>query len=385
MNTFRIIASPQGSCNSFSLVQNAALQQPLIPLTPNRVRRNYLGGRVLEEWSNDPHPRDENRPEDWIASTTAARNPGMSEIPDEGLSVVRLKSGQTLLWRDLLEKEAGFYLGPHAERFRHRGALFLAKLLDSSVRLHFQGHPTAEFSQRYLGSPWGKFEAYVILATREGIAPHLYAGFQNSPGAEAWQRIILEQDKAAMAACFEPIPVAPGEVWKVPGGIPHALGPGLFMLEVMEPSDWVVRCEFEMNGIPVPPEARFMGLDPSHALQIFDHTNYSVSDAKDNFRIAPRLGISGEGFTSEVLLDEKDTTCFRIERWCVHGAAQLPSAGFFSLWVVVGGVGYVEDGLSSLPLHRGEKFLSAAALSTVAIHANPEQPLEILRVQPGLI
>lgn len=318
-----------------------------------------------------------------MASTTAARNPGMPEVLDEGLSVVRLENEQTLLWRDLLEKEADFYLGAHAERFRRHGALFLAKLLDSSIRLHFQGHPTAEFSQRHLDSPWGKFETYVILATRENIAPHLFVGFQHTPGPEEWRRIILEQDKTAMAACFEPIPVAIGEVWKVPGGVPHALGPGLLVLEVMEPSDWVVRCEFELNGIPVPPEARFMGINPNLALQIFDHTNYSVPAARKNFRITPRLGVAGAGFTSEVLIDENDTSCFRIERWCVTGSAQLPTSDRFSLWIVVGGVGHAGIASSVLPLHRGEKFLSAAALSTVAVEAIAGQPLKILRVQPG--
>ena len=41
---------------------------------------------------------------------------------------------------------------------------------------------------------------------------------------------------------------APGDVWIVPGGLPHAIGAGVLMVEVMEPSDWVVRCEFEREG-----------------------------------------------------------------------------------------------------------------------------------------
>ena len=31
------------------------------------------------------------------------------------------------------------------------------------------------------------------------------------------------------------------------------------MLEIMEPSDLVVRCEFEREGIVVPEDGRFMG------------------------------------------------------------------------------------------------------------------------------
>lgn len=309
----------------------------------------------------------------------------MALIPDEGLSVIERKNEPSLLWRDLLLKETDFYLGVHAGKFRQHGALFLAKLLDSAVRLHFQGHPTAAFAQKHLGSPWGKFETYVILSTREGINPHLFAGFQNTPGPEEWRRIILEQDMQAMAACFEPIPVAPGEVWKVPGGIPHAIGPGLFVLEVMEPSDWVVRCEFELNGMSVPPEGRFMGLDPDLALQIFEHTNYPVNAARGQFRVPPRTGISEGGLRGETLIDERDTPCFRIERWRVAGRAQIPTFDRFSLWIVVGGSGRSLAASSSFHLHHGVKFLSAAALSFLAVEADAENPLEILRVQPGSI
>ena len=53
-----------------------------------------------------------------------------------------------------------------------------------------------------------------------------------------------KQDKARMDGCFEKIPVQVGEVWYIPGGMPHAIGEGITMLEMMEPSDLVVRCEF---------------------------------------------------------------------------------------------------------------------------------------------
>lgn len=379
------IASLTTSCQYCVRMLKAAYQQPIVRLSLNRVRRNYLGGKILDEWSAYPSPRDGNRPEDWMASTTPARNPGMAPIPDEGLSAIAWESGQSLLWRDLLLKETDFYLGAHAEKFRRHGALFLAKLLDSAVRLHFQGHPTEAFAQKHLGSPWGKFETYVILSVREGIEPHLFAGFQNTPGPDEWRRIILEQDTQAMGACFEPIPVAPGEIWKVPGGIPHAIGPGLFVLEVMEPSDWVVRCEFELNGMSVPPEGRFMGLDPYLALQIFEHTNYTVNAARETFRVPSRPGISERGLRSETLIDERDTSCFRIERWRVAEHAQIPTSDCFSLWIIVGGLGRILTESSSFRLHRGEKFLSAAALPSLAVEANAENPLEILRVQPGSI
>jgi len=40
-------------------------------------------------------------------------------------------------------------------------------LLDSSIRLPLQTHPSKIFSQKYLDSNFGKAEAWYILATRK--------------------------------------------------------------------------------------------------------------------------------------------------------------------------------------------------------------------------
>ncbi len=179
--------------------------------------------------------------------------------PTKVLARVRAPSGEWTTLHDLFARDPDYYFGrEHAERLgAHPG--FLAKLLDSAMRLHVQAHPTAAFAREHLGSPWGKLEAYVILALRDAEHAYIRLGFQRPPSPSEWRRIVLEQDIAAMDACFDPIPVRVGEVWLVPGGLPHAIGEGILMLEVMEPSDLVVRCEFVREGVEVPPEARFMG------------------------------------------------------------------------------------------------------------------------------
>ena len=146
------------------------MRKPLWSLPPNRVRRNYRGGAVLDALAGIEPAQDSNRPEDWIASVTEARNPGLPPISGEGLSPV-LVSGFPQALRDLLLQEPEYYLGAaHLSRLgRELG--FLAKLLDSSIRLHVQAHPTAQFAQSHLNSRWGKMETYVILAVRPGVEP----------------------------------------------------------------------------------------------------------------------------------------------------------------------------------------------------------------------
>src|ERR1700689_1002918 len=91
-----------------------SMRLPLIPLLPNRVRRNYLGGYLLDQLENNPSPRDGNRPEDWLASTVRAVNPGLETIPNEGLAYFQTPLGGKIQLDDLLKKEPAYYFGaPH--------------------------------------------------------------------------------------------------------------------------------------------------------------------------------------------------------------------------------------------------------------------------------
>lgn len=274
------------------------MSAPLYAIGSMRVRRGYRGGALLEARAGRP-AIDGERPEDWIASTVAAVNPGLPAEAGEGLTPLTAPDGsRTTLAAVLGGRELGF----------------LAKLLDSAMRLHVQAHPTRAFARERLGSPYGKLEAYVILAVRPGADAWIRLGFQRSPGREAWRGIVERQDIAAMDACFERIPVAVGETWLVPGGWPHAIGPGVLMLEVMEPSDLVVRCEFEREGLVVPPQARFMGRDLGFCLDVFDYTQRDAAAVRAAARLAAAPLPLAAGCHEQVLVGSQHTDCFTIRR-----------------------------------------------------------------------
>jgi mannose-6-phosphate isomerase len=351
---------------------------PVVPLLPNRVRRNYRGGYFLDKLESKVSPRDGDRPEDWLASTVAAINPGMELIPDEGLSQVQMTSSETCLLRDLFEMAPDYYLGPAHAR-RHGLQLgFLAKLLDSSMRLSLQAHPTTAFAREHLHSSWGKLEAYVILGLRDENNAFIRLGFQRPPTPSEWRRIVLEQDIAAMDACFDPIPVRPGEVWLVPGGLPHAIGEGVLMLEVMEPSDLVVRCEFERDGMVVPPEARFMQTSPDLALQIFDYTPWPVERVRETYCLTPQRLDANE----HLLVGPAQTECFSVTRLLIHDATNLSPAGHARLGCVARGQGTLAVGGQEVLLREGFRFLLAASAPGARITPHARS-LEILFCSPG--
>lgn len=357
---------------------------PIYPVLPTRVRRNYAGGALLEAREGAVAPRDSNRPEDWIASTVCAVNPGQEPVAGEGLTRLRQPDDRTAFLKDLVAAAPEAFLGADHVRRCGAGLGFLAKFLDSAMRLHVQAHPTAEFARRHLDSPYGKLETYVILAVRPGVEPYLRLGFQRAPSRAEWRRIVETQDIAAMDACFDRVPLRAGDVWLVPGGMPHAIGEGVLMLEVMEPTDLVVRCEFEREGIVVPPAARFMGRGLDFCLDIFDYAPRSVAQVTRECRITPAAEREENGCRLERLIGPAQTGCFEIRRLALaaDAAAELPGDGRFRLVIVEHGAVAAADGRRFGGL---DVFLVPAAAARVRLRAAAGKPAALLVVTPPAV
>ena len=352
-------------------------------MLPNRVRRNYLGGAVIDRLQAETAGRvfdDGDKPEEWVASLVSARNPGLPHVENEGLSRCAI-NGQPLL-KDLLQAAPDFYLGK--KRQGGVSALgFLLKILDSSMRLHVQAHPTAEFARQYMNSPYGKFECYYVLSVREGTEGYLRLGFQYPPSKKEWRRIIEEQDIPAMDACFENIPVKAGDVWYIPGGMPHAIGENILMLEIMEPSDLVVRCEFEREGIVVPPQARYMGRDLDFCLDIFDYTQQPASYVMEKYKLCPKPIDKSEGVLFEELI-APPVAPFCVRKITLEADAKgiFETGGFCNVATVTRGKVVVKTGGETAALRQGQSLFIAAAAESLEIYS--EEPSELCFVNKGL-
>ncbi|HRW10913.1 MAG TPA: class I mannose-6-phosphate isomerase, partial [Caldilineaceae bacterium] len=232
--------------------------QPFLIL-PNRVWRTYQGGAVLDSWAGIAHPADSHFPEDWVGSATRAVNPGREHLTQEGIGQAQAITGEIYTMAELYTADAELALGSaHVAAYGAQPYL-LVKLLDSAMRLHIQAHPSVAWARQHLQANSGKTEAWWILQTRTADS-YVYMGFQHPPTLQQWKAIIDEQDLSAMEACFARIPVQPGDILLVEGGVPHAIGPGIAMIEIQEPTDYVVRCEYAHGGLQLPESARTMGL-----------------------------------------------------------------------------------------------------------------------------
>lgn len=368
----------------------------LILLPPNRVWRTYPGGKILDQLTHVASPADSHLAEDWIASTTRAINRGREHIA-EGISQVRVGHDPTPRdFAQLLASDPEYFLGAaHRAKYGAQPQL-LVKFLDSGTRLHFQVHPTRDFARRVLGAPSGKTEAYYVLGTREvdrvvpnalsASAPaaagalgttrftsipeptgYIYVGFQRPPTPAQLRDYILTQDIAAIEACFDRIPVKRGDTFIIPGGTPHALGAGIFMVEIQEPSDLVVRFEFERAGYVLPESARFMNRDVDFALTVFNLTPLTWPEIETRIRCHPRrLRELGPGSHQDELIGPAQTDCFRVAR--THLAAPVvkdETSGVIA--IVTSGAVMAEVGGASHRLYTYEKYFLPAGIGPVKL------------------
>ena len=335
-----------------------------LPLGPNQPPRFYRGGAGIARLRGTPAPSD-HVPEDLVASTTELSGGG-------GAGLTVLADGTTL--RDAIAADPLAYLGPrHVDRFGADLAL-LVKLLDTAERLVVHFHPSREFAGKHLHSCHGKTEAWIITdvtaSPGDATAGQVYLGFREDLSLATVRQWVDAQDKAALLGALNEVPVRPGDTCLVPAGVPHAIGAGITLVEVQEPTDFSIMLEWKGFAIDGPSEGH-LGLGFGLALQALDLTGWDqarlrgllgTGHGEPRPETPPRAGVTR-------LLPAEADDFFRVERVESRGrdADGFPDAGGFhgredfspqvAVLVVLDGRGRLSWDGGTLPLSRGATVL----------------------------
>ncbi len=323
------------------------IASPLV-LPPNQFPRFYAGGARIDALRGAPAGED-GRPEDWIGSTTTAFG-----AESEGLS--RVADGR--LVRDLVRAEPEALLGPeHVRRFGADPGL-LVKLLDAGERLPVHVHPGREFARARLGSRWGKTEAWLILAADPGATVHL--GLREPVDPATLRRWVVDQDAGEMLAALHELPVRAGIALLVPAGTLHAIGAGILLLELQEPTDLSVLVEWRRFGVNS--GAEHLGLGWDAALAAVDT---AAADPAAFATEPPDASAAG-------LLPAAADPYFRAER-VRPGGGEVESAPSFAVLVVLDGGGALRtEGGDELALHAGMTALIPFAAGATVLSGEVE-------------
>lgn len=309
----------------------------ILPFAPNRVLRLYLGGAGIDRLCGVEPPTDNRFPENWIGSCIEG-NGRAYHSPGHGISKV-LFQGVLFSFPELLEKYGRELLGE--KHLRKYGAIpaVLVKLLDSAEQLPLQIHPTKQDAKKYLNSDYGKTEAWLVLGTREvnGEKPYLLVGFNEKLDPQIFTKESLDGCFDKSNEMLNKIEVAPGDVVIIRGGVPHAIGPGITMVEVMEPSDHVIIPEKFCCGVELNEKQRFMGIEPETAMMMADFTANSPADIRRKYFTCPQVLKETADGTWRHLISPQDCELFSVEELTVNGSWQFDNPDSFGIGIVVEG------------------------------------------------
>jgi mannose-6-phosphate isomerase len=306
----------------------------IVELPPNQLHHFYCGGAAIARFRGTP-ANDDHAPEDWVGSATAM-------FGSDGRGLTRLADGRLL--RDAIAENPAAYLGPEHEAAHGADPCLLVKLLDAGERLPVHFHPDDAFARERLGLAHGKTEAWEIVEADAGA--QVWLGFREDVDTETVEGWIRHQNRDGMLEALNPVPVTAGDAVFVPAGLAHAIGEGIFMVELQEPADLSVLLEwtgFEIDG----ERDGHLGLGFDVALQALR------TKAVDGQELAALK--RGSSSDERRLLPEAADAFFRAERLRPDPSVLLEPA--FSILVVLDGSGRLKTESGEIAVDSGQTFL----------------------------
>src|SRR3954463_8345889 len=213
-------------------------------------------------------------------------------------------------------------------------------------------HPDHPFAHEHLGLDFGKTEAWIVLAARDGA--EVAVGWREAIPDDTLRAWVDAQDHDALLGALNPVPVSAGDAVFVPAGVPHAIGDGILIAALQEPTDLSILIEWDGFGID-DEQAATLGLGWDVALASVERAARDPSALR---------GVGGDGISGAVseLLPAAAAAFFTAQRIApAGGPVQLPAG--FAVVLVVDGAGT----LAGLDVTRGDALLVPHAAGPVDV------------------
>jgi mannose-6-phosphate isomerase len=301
-----------------------------------RLGRAIPPGPVAESWEISAHP----------GGPTTVSN---GVYAGRGLGWLQHELGEALVGR------------------RNRNALeqgtfpLLVKLLDAREWLSVQVHPEDDFARSREGD-LGKTEMWVVLDAEPGAA--ILLGFRAGVDVAALRQAITD---GSVVDYLHRTPARAGDVFFVPPGTVHAIGPGVLLAEIQQSSNVTYRV-FDWNRTPE------RTLHVERALEVLNFEAEELEAVKPVFL---------ESDCAELLAE---CPYFRTERLALKADDEMTGdlqGDSFEIWGALEGSVTVEGGAEQVELSSVSWTLLPAALGAFRLQAH--EPSTLLRIlTPGL-
>ena len=150
------------------------------------------------------------------------------------------------------------------------GFPLLIKFIDAQDNLSVQVHPDDEFAQEKYGQN-GKTEMWHVIQADEGAG--LYVGFNQMITAQQYMDAV---ENGTLENYLKFYPVKAGDTFMIPAGTVHAIGKGVLLAEIQQPSDITFRI-YDWNRVDANGEQREL-----HTEEAFEaiHSEENLGDFK---------------------------------------------------------------------------------------------------------
>ncbi|MEK6794465.1 MAG: hypothetical protein AABZ39_06795 [Spirochaetota bacterium] len=347
------------------------IDRPL-KLEENRVSRIYKGGALIDRFLGKNICTDGFFPENWIGSDTAALGD-----TGEGISQVIIDGENVALTTLITEHPEALFGTAHRKRIGDRTGV-LVKELDSLIRLPIQSHPDRAFSKKYLSAEYGKTETWYILGGRtiDGVPPHVYLGFTENADKASFRRAYDEQDVPAMLSMLNKVCVKEHDFFIIPGRVPHAIGSGVFCIEVQEPSDFVFQLDKKGPCWDLTPAQVHMDLGDDRMFESFD------LDGARGASLLRSLASKSTGDADVDLLNGKWREFFGVRILTVTASISYPVTSF-AIAIIMDGEGRFDG--TGIRFGKGDAFIIPYAAKAVNIMNGGASPVSIFIASPPIL
>lgn len=234
----------------------------------------------------------------------------------------------------------------------------LIKIIDSNDWLSIQVHPDDELAHQR-GLPNGKSEMWYVMEAEPGA--RMITGFNRKTDRETYLGL-LEKKRLKEILNYED--VAAGDVFNIPAGRVHAMGPGILIAEIQQTSDTTYRI-YDWDRTDAQGNSR--ELHTAEALDAIDfgfhesyRTRYKAEPNSTSFIIhTPRFNTNIISFEQPLLKAYGLLDSFVIHL-CIEGAYRMEYDG------------------GALPVKKGEAVLIPAVIDDIRII--PEGATKVLEV-----
>ncbi len=284
-------------------------------------KERIWGGQALKEVFGKDIPADKNIGESWE----------LADLPDDKSVIIN----GPLAGKNIAEaiEECGAAITGKDD---YTPPLpLLIKILDAQARLSVQVHPDeATCARTGKGDP--KTECWYIIDAKEGAV--IYKGLKTGTTRQEFAAAI---ENGTCAELLERIEVTPGECHFLPSGTAHAIGEGLLIAEIQQPSDTTYRV-FDWNRVG----------DDGKPRQLH------VADALESIHFDP----SGDDLSVKLKGRLVDADAFKVDK--AAGAADSESVlagGEMKVFMVISGAGTITgEGVEDVGFARGDTLLIPA-------------------------